>query len=86
MFFSGSDDFLSLIIIITNDSEINMYGHLGGIIFGFFLSLCFIKPKKASDVGIFNAKILFIIGTIICVSFPIVGFSCFYLLDYYKVA
>ena len=77
--------FLSLIIITTNDSEINMYGHLGGIIFGFFLSLCFIYPKKENDVCIFNAKILFNIGTIICTSFPIVGFSCFYLLDYYKV-
>ena len=86
VFFPVMMIFLSLIIITTNDSEINMYGHLGGMIFGFFLSLCFIKPKKESDVGIFNAKILFIIGTIICVSFPIIGFSCFYLLDYYKVA
>ena len=86
VFFPVMMIFLSLVIITTNDSEINMYGHFGGIIFGFFLSLCFVKPKKGSDVGIFNAKILFIIGTIICVSFPIVGFSCFYLLDYYKVA
>ena len=77
--------FLSLIIITSNDNEINMYGHLGGIIFGFFLSLCFIKPKKKTDVCIFNDIVLFIIGLIVCVTFPIVGFSCFYLLDYYKV-
>lgn len=77
--------FLSLIIISANDSEINMYGHLGGIIFGFFLSLCFIKPKKESDVGFLNYKALFIIGIIICITFPGVGFTCFYLLDYYKV-
>ena len=77
--------FLSLTIITANDSEINMYGHLGGIIFGLFLSFCFIKPKKATDVGIFNAKILFFSGLIICISFPIIGFTCFYVLDYYKM-
>jgi membrane associated rhomboid family serine protease len=76
--------FLSLTIIAANDSEINMYGHLGGIIFGLFLSFCFIKPKKATDVGIFNAKILFFSGLIVCISFPIIGFTCFYVLDYYK--
>ena len=76
--------FLSLTIIAANDSEINMYGHLGGIIFGLFLSFCFIKPKKATDVGIFNAKILFLSGLIVCISFPIIGFTCFYVLDYYK--
>ena len=84
--FSFNDDFLCLILISTNDSEINIYGHLGGIIFGFFLSLCFINPKKENDVSIFDAKIFFNFGTIICTSFPIVGFSCFYLLDYYKGA
>jgi hypothetical protein len=76
--------FLSLIIITTNDSEINMYGHLGGIIFGFFLSLCFIKPKNKNDVCIFNDIVLFLIGLIVCIAFPIAGFTCFYLLDYYK--
>ena len=77
--------FLSLTIITANDTEINMYGHLGGIIFGFFLSLCFIKPKKQTDVCIFNARILFFIGLIICISFPVVGFTCFYVLDHYKI-
>ena len=77
--------FLSLTIIAANDSEINMYGHLGGIIFGLFLSFCFIKPKKATDVGIFSAKILFFSGLIVCISFPIIGFTCFYVLDYYKM-
>ena len=78
--------FLSLFIITTNDTEINIYGHFGGIIFGFFLSLCFIRPKKESDVAILTPKILFLIGLLICVSFPIVGFTCFYTLDYYKRA
>ena len=77
--------FLSLVILTTNDGEINIYGHLGGIIFGFFLSLCFIKPKKQSDVCIFYPKILFVIGITICIGFPIIGFSCFYMLDYYNV-
>lgn len=77
--------FLSFIIFPTNDGEINIYGHLGGIIFGFFLSLCFIKPKKKSDVCIFYPKVLFFISLTICICFPIVGFSCFYMSDYYNV-
>jgi len=77
--------FLSLTILSADDNETNLYGHLGGIIFGFFLSLCLIRPKTKTDVLIFTPKILFSIGLIICISFPIVGFSCFYFLDYYKV-
>lgn len=76
--------FLSFIFITFNDTEINVYGHLGGIISGFFLSLCFIRPKKKTDVFFFNDTVLFIIGLIVCLTFPIVGFSCFYFLDYYK--
>ena len=76
---------LPLLLMANNDSEINIYGHLGGLIFGFFLSLCFIKPKKKTDVCVFTDKILFFAGLIISIAFPCVGFPCFYLLDYYKV-
>ena len=81
VFFPTLMIFLSLFILSIDDTEINIYGHIGGLIFGFFLSLCFIKSKKDVDVGIFSRKILFIIGIIVCVGFPVVGFPCFYLLD-----
>ena len=81
VFFPTLMIFLSLFILSIDDTEINIYGHIGGVIFGFFLSLCFIKSKKGVDVGIFSRKILFIIGIIVCVGFPVVGFPFFYLLD-----
>ena len=81
VFFPTMMIFLSLFILSVDDTEINIYGHIGGLIFGFFLGLVFIKPKNDMDVGIFNRKILFIIGLIVCVGFPISGFPCFYLLD-----
>ena len=83
IFFPMMMIFLSSFILTTNDSEINVYGHLGGLIFGFFMSLCFIKPKKKTDVCIFTDKILFFAGLIISIAFPCIGFPCFYLLDYY---
>jgi membrane associated rhomboid family serine protease len=76
--------FLSLTILSAYESEINIYGHLGGMIFGFFLSFCFIKPQKNTDVCVFNQKVLFISGLVICISFSLVGFICFYTLDYYR--
>ena len=72
--------FMSLFILSTDDSEINIYGHFGGLIFGFFLGLVFIKTKYQKETGIFNRKLLFIIGIIVCVGFPVIGFPCFYLL------
>ena len=81
VFFPTMMIFLSLFILSVDDTEINIYGHIGGLIFGFFLGLVFIRPKNDMDVGIFNRKILFIIGLIVCIGFPISGFPCFYLLD-----
>lgn len=65
--------------------NINIYGHIGGLIFGLFLSLCFIKPKDESDTCFLSYKILFISGIAICGAFAVIGFLCFYLLDYYKL-
>ena len=81
VFFPTMMIFLSLFILSIDDTEINICGHIGGLIFGFFLGLVFIRPKNDMDVGIFNRKILFIIGLIVCIGFPISGFPCFYLLD-----
>ena len=67
-----------------NQSQINIYGHLGGLVFGFFLALIFIKPKEESDTCCLSPKIWFIIGIVVCVLFAVAGFTCFYILDYYK--
>ena len=69
---------------VKTGGNINIYGHIGGLIFGLFLSLCFIKPKDESDTCFLSYKILFISGIVICGAFAVIGFLCFYLLDYYK--
>ena len=81
VFFPTMMIFLSLFILTMDDSEINIYGHIGGLIFGFFLGLVFIRQKNDMDTLIFNRKILFIIGLIVSLGFPIIGFPCFYLLN-----
>ena len=80
VFFPCMMIFMSLFVLSVGNSEINIYGHIGGVIFGFFLSLCFIKPKSDGDVGLFNRKILFIVGLVVSIGFPVIGFPCFYLL------
>ena len=80
VFFPCMMIFMSLFVLSVGNSEINIYGHIGGVVFGFFLSLCFIKPKSDGDVGLFNRKILFIVGLVVSIGFPVIGFPCFYLL------
>lgn len=69
---------------IDYSSRINFYGHLGGIIFGFFASFIFVKPKGESDSACLPYKYWFYIGIIVCCLFTIAGFLCFYLLDNFK--
>ena len=66
------------------ESRINLYGHLGGLIFGFFSSFIFIKPKEPSDTCCLPYQYLFYMGLITCIGFAIIGFPCFYCLDKYK--
>lgn len=73
----------SLPIFMSKDSNINVYGHLGGLLFGFFLSFFIIKPQDESDNCLCSYKIVFYSGIAICGSFTVIGFLCFYLLDYY---
>ena len=80
VFFPTLMIFMSLFVLSIDDTEINIYGHLGGLIFGFFLALCFIRPKSDGDISLLNKKVLFIIGLIVSITFPAVGFPCFYLL------
>ena len=68
----------------TQDSNINIYGHIGGLLSGFFLAMIFIKPKEESDACCLSPKVWFIIGIVTCVVFAGAGFTCFYVLDYYK--
>lgn len=70
---------------VDDKSRINLYGHLGGLIFGFFSSFIFIKPKNETDTCCLEYKFLFYLGLIICSAFAVIGFLCFYLLNYYKV-
>ena len=64
--------------------KINLYGHLGGLIFGFFLSFIFIRPKDEADTVLLPYKVFFYMSLAICCGFAIIGFVCFYLLDKYK--
>lgn len=66
--------------IITLNNRINIYGHIGGLIFGLLLSFFIIKPKEAG----FSHKIYVSIGTSCCGIFTITGLLCFYLMNKYK--
>ena len=66
------------------ENDIDAYGHIGGLIFGFFLSFIFIKPKDEGSVAFLTAQILFISGIVICCIFALAGYLCFYLMDKYK--
>lgn len=67
-----------------DNGKVNFYGHLGGMIFGFFLSFIFIKPKDESDTCILPYKVFFYMSIAICCGFAVIGFLCFYLLDKYS--
>ena len=83
--------FLSILMYINrkgdngiSDSNINIYGHLGGLIFGFFMSFIFIKPNDENDTCFLPYKVLYITGIVVCSAFAVIGFPYFYLLDKYK--
>ena len=67
-----------------SQTTVNVYGHIGGLIFGFFLSFIFIKPKDESNTCCFSYKIWFFSSIVICCCFALIGYLCFYLLDSYK--
>lgn len=83
--------FLCIPMYINSDGDsgvsrtnINIYGHLGGLIFGFFLSFIFIKPKDESDTCFLPYKVLFYSGIVVCCAFAVIGYPCFYSLSKYK--
>lgn len=63
-------------------NNINAFGHLGGLLAGFFFCLAIVKPESG-DFTVsrpLNYKFLRIIGIGVCGIFAIVGFLCFYLI------
>ncbi len=76
--------FMLPIFMDGSDSNVNIYGHLGGLIFGFFLSLFILKPQEEGDTCLGPYNLLYYAGIVICGGFAIIGFLCFYLLDHYK--
>ncbi len=68
---------------ISSAQRINVYGHIGGVIFGLFLSFFILKPQDNTDSCGFNYKIYFFSGIAVVASFTLIGFLCFYLLDKY---
>ena len=69
----------------TKEGEgINVYGHIGGAIFGFILSLIIIRPKDNNYSCGCVYKYYLIFGIVCTALFTILGFLLFYLLNYYK--
>ena len=69
----------------TKEGEgINVYGHIGGAIFGFILSLIIIRPKDNNYSCGCIYKYYLIFGIVCTALFTLLGFLLFYLLDYYK--
>ena len=60
------------------NTNINIYGHLGGLIFGFFICCLLIKPNNNDNSIIFPYNIWKFISSFFIISFTIIGFSYFY--------
>jgi hypothetical protein len=58
---------------------INNYGHLGGLIVGFFFSFLIIKPIEQGDGVCCPNKIWVIISSVLLAGFTLAGFLIFYL-------
>ncbi len=64
--------------------RINIYGHLGGFMVGFFTVFILIKPVQEGDGVCCQYKYWNIISWIILGSSTLAEVLCFYLLDKYK--
>ena len=66
------------------DEHVNVWGHLGGAIFGFLVSLFIITPQdNAHSCGCFY-RIYLLVGIICTILLTAIGLLLFYLLDYYE--
>lgn len=76
--------FMAFIVIMNvgygfSNDRIDNYGHIGGLIFGFFLSLVFVKPYDRNDGLCCITKVWFIVG-IVVVSLLFIGFIVMFFL------
>jgi hypothetical protein len=77
--------FLVMIVLINlvfqiNNPQINIYGHLGGLVIGFFTIFVIQKPYSESDGACCGYPTWLYISIAALVIFHITGFLCFYLL------
>lgn len=80
--------FIAFIVIMNvgygfSNDRIDNYGHIGGLIFGFFLSLVLIKPFNVNDGLCCKTKTWFIIGAITAGVLFVAFVLMFYLLKKY---
>lgn len=78
--------FMVLIGFISqiNNPNINIYGHLGGLIVGFFFTFIILPPMEANDGACCHNKIWIIISYSLLGVLVVVGITLFYTLDKYK--
>lgn len=73
-----------LIIQFSNKetSMTNVYGHLGGLLSGFFLTGCVVKPLvEGEETSCVNMKVIMYGCIGICGAFAVLGFTLFYALN-----
>jgi hypothetical protein len=63
---------------------VNKWGHLGGFLTGFFIMVVLKEPYQLGDGACCSYKTWYLISTSLTSAFTLIGFSLFYLLDYYK--
>jgi hypothetical protein len=63
---------------------INNWGHLGGLLSGFFFMFVIKKPYQEGDGMCCNYKIWYSLSAVVTTFFTIIGFILFYILDIYK--
>ena len=68
---------------ITNP-RINIYGHLGGLLLGFFTAFILKKPIQEGDGMCCSYKYWLILSYAILILILVPGFILFYLLDHYN--
>ena len=81
--------FIFLVILLnfasqSDNSMVNNWGHLGGLVSGFVIIFVITKPQLADDGVFCSHKLWFIINSIILALFTIGGFILFYLLDCFQ--
>jgi hypothetical protein len=63
------------------NSRINIWGHVGGLIVGFFAIFILLKPVQENDGVFCPYKYWFITSGVVLAGFIITGFLLFYLLS-----